>query len=234
MEQRQFIVIDIETKPADNWRDFVKDFDVEEVKIGNLKDQSKIDAKIKQAMAIYWATAEKNAALSALTGEVVIIAIYDSRDNAVTILEGDESTIINQFWDIVLRAVADNMDIVGHNIDGFDIPFLTQRSWIKNIIPVATRQGRYLKSYFKDTMLIFLNYAYGKWTSLNDLAKVLGVGAKIVENSKNFYKLYERDRDKAIAHATNDVIINANVWRRLSQTRSDTSAINIDAFLETE
>ena len=44
MEQRQFIVIDIETKPADNWRDFVKDFDVEEVKIGNLKDQSKIDA----------------------------------------------------------------------------------------------------------------------------------------------------------------------------------------------
>lgn len=149
-------------------------FDPAAVAVGNLKDPAKIDAKIATARDVHAALAAsvsirreaahaahvakfvERAALSPLTGCVKAIGLLQCDDNTAAELwytgEGyDESRIIGQFWATV--AAAPDHAFVGHNIFGFDLPFLVRRSWLLGVdVPAGVRDGRYWSRQFVDTM----------------------------------------------------------------------------------
>lgn len=214
-------------------------FDESSVKVGNLKDAAKIAEKIEQARAqhavdamnhakdnlavegLYVAEVMNKAALSAITGRVLAIGYYDTNDEAfeVDALHPDEVTeaaLIIRFWSYV-EAAPEHCRIVGHNIAGFDLPFLIQRSWILGIeVPRGVIEGRFFARKFADTMQVWAcgKVGNGSMAKLDDLAKVFGVGSK-TGNGAMFAELFEKDRAAAIEYLKNDVAITYAVAKRM-------------------
>ena len=119
------------------------------------------------------------AALSALTGEVLAIGYceYDTETkerSETKIIEGVESEILKEFWDII----SDKNAIVGFNSNYFDIPFLMRRSWKNNVnTPTILQNGKYIDIKFVDLINIWSCGAPQK-IKLDTLAKFLNVGGK--------------------------------------------------------
>lgn len=212
------IVFDIETGPQDEdcLRSICPPFDESEVKCGNIKDPEKIKAKIDQARDAHFATFLANAALSAATGQVVAIGIYNVSGDASQFIvldataDGcDESGIINSWWSIVRRCIASNVPMAGHNIFGFDLPFLVQRSWILGIdVPVAavdiSSKWTNWHRCFVDTMKMWQLGTSCK-SNFDLVGKLLGTGGKSAgDHGAMFHELIKTDRDAAIAYLEND------------------------------
>lgn len=210
------IVFDIETGPIDE--DFIREllpdfdpdsmgdppgeFDESSVKLGNLKDQEKIRAKIEKARedhndavtkwnakastarADYWRAVLEKAALSPITGQVLAIGYGDGDSVVIDDGSDDERKILKTFWE---DFEATGARYCGWHIAGFDVWFLVNRSRILGIPhpEVLDRNGRYLNSCFIDLMehwncgarSVYDPFA-GKSKSgakAKDIAKVLGV-----------------------------------------------------------
>lgn len=206
------------------------EFDPSSVKVGNLSDLTKIraklakaredhtqmmaghEAKVKQAETDYWADAQAKAALSPLTGQVLAIGYLSREKDSVwsdLIDVEPETDILTEFWHCYRRCRNNNQQLVGHNIHGFDVPFIIRRSWVHNLaVPdtVFERQGRYLDSIvFVDTMKL---WACGgrEFVKLNKLAKLFDVGGKSEGlDGSMFADLFANDRPKAIEYLRNHV-----------------------------
>lgn len=219
-------------------------FDESLVKTGNLKDAAKIAEKIEQARAqhavdavehaknnlaaegLYVGEVLSKAALSPLTGRVLAVGYYFTDVQSVDVeyvgqvvgemMALDEVAIITAFWDQV-EAAAEHTRIIGHNIHGFDLPFLIQRSYILNIeVPRGVMNGRFFAPKFVDTMQV---WACGKagsagMTKLDTLAKAFGVGMKNGSGAM-FAELLEKDRNAAIEYLKNDVAMTYEVAKRM-------------------
>lgn len=216
-------------------------FDESSVKVGNLKDAAKIAEKIEQARAqhavdavnhakdnlaaegLYVAEVMNKAALSAMTGRVLAIGYYSTQNEDFDIdtvsanMPNDcEAKLIGYFWTL-FEAANEHTRIVGHNITGFDLPFLIQRSWILGIdVPRGVIEGRFFAKKFADTMQVWAcgRVGNGSMAKLDDLAKVFGVGSK-TGNGAMFAELFEKDRAAAIEYLKNDVAITYAVAKRM-------------------
>ena len=222
------------------------DFDPSTVKVGNLKDPTKIEAKITEARnahetalansgeiiakakAEHWSNYVENAALSPITGKVLVIG-YHSTEKGITIVDdgqndhggNPEANILVAFWKKYERCRVDGRKMVGHNINGFDIPFLVRRSWMLDIPVPATvfDKGKWIdNTTLVDTMALW-GCGNRENIKLDLLARAFGVGAKTEGiNGGDFWKLFqggEVERAKAIEYAANDVVITAKVAQRM-------------------
>ena len=126
---------DIETEALPGIEEF---FDPGDVKLGNLKDEVKIKAKVDDARRQF----VERGALSATTGRVLAIGYYHAAKDRFECegiegegIEGEvtEVKVINRFWDRASAARNCEIPLVGLNIFDFDLPFLARRSWILNI-----------------------------------------------------------------------------------------------------
>ena len=166
----------------------------------NYTNEEKIAAWLKDKQADW----KDKAALSALTGRVLAIGIrYSTGVEVIMQNDDDEAQILRDFWhDCLNFEFADLW--VGHNIIGFDLPFLMRRSMLLGVpVPHVIRPMRYFDPRFIDTM--------EKWDlgtheriSLDTLSKALGVGAKS-GSGKDFAKLWREDRDAALAYLRHDL-----------------------------
>lgn len=219
-------------------------FDESSVKYGNLKEEKRAeklkacidqhaldkiahDAKNATAEADYIAGVKSKAALDAKTGRVLAIGYYFTEDQSTDIEyigyapgnippARDEAAVIRDFWGYV-EAAPEHCRIVGHNIAGFDLPFLIQRSWILGIeVPRGVIEGRFFAKKFADTMQVWAcgKVGNGSMAKLDDLAKVFGVGSK-TGNGAMFAELFEKDRAAAIEYLKNDVAITYAVAKRM-------------------
>jgi hypothetical protein len=243
----QMITFDIETGPLDEETvlEFSPpfqppprqgEFDPASVKVGNLKDQTKIDAKIAEARAAHEksvadyeanvnaaylqhvAQAMEAATLSPTTSSVIVIG-YRAFDGRIAIDDGggDERQLIRKFWQKYEKWRVDRRRIVGCNILGFDLPFLIRRSWILGIdVPATVKPGRYFDDLFVDVREAWL--CGQRWSdcdsSLDVIARALGVGAKNGDGAM-FWKLWAEDRDKAVAYLKNDLELAGNAAVRM-------------------
>jgi len=215
-------------------------FDAKTVKVGNLKDQAKIDAKIEEARTTheesvrnfasdliaaefaYWQEQKDKAALSAMTGRVVAIGTLE---DGVCYAKGlDESTceikLICDFWDLYERGRDERRSFIGFNSDDFDIPFLCQRSIILGVKPPETliQNRRYIDSTFIDLRKL---WGFGKNNpsgSLDSICKACGIGSKPkgIDGSQ-FSDLYfnPETRDVALAYLKNDLEMTFALAQRL-------------------
>lgn len=212
-------------------------FDPRTVKLGNLKDESKRAAKIEQARVqhqlacdnhaakieddreAFWAGAREKAPLDPLTGRVLAIG-YQSTDTGQTRLDidADESSMLSRFWDRYLQVRHGKRQLVGHNIFGFDLPFLVKRSWLLELdVPRQIfARGRWLDNEtFVDTLLLWS--AGGKVSGkLDVLAQAMGVGAKPEGvDGAMFARLLDEDREAAEAYLRNDLYMTTRVAQRM-------------------
>ncbi len=212
-------------------------FDPALVKFGNMKDEAKRKAKLDAAreaheklivehkktsaahIAEHWSKFVDKAALSALTGRVLAIGYRSTERGALVLdIEDDESVMLNNFWMQFFRSRARGQLMVGHNISGFDVPFIARRSWMNGIeVPSdVLERGRFLNpNAFADTMQC---WACGTrdYVKLDVLAKAFGLEGKTegIDGSM-FASLFKNDRPKAEEYLRQDLDLTAAVAERI-------------------
>lgn len=250
-----YIVFDIETGslPMDRLREILPAFDPanvphpgtfepKSIKVGNLKDQAKIDAKIDDARIahdksvrnyasdlvsaefVYWQEQKNKAALSAMTGRVVAIGFTDINGVAfadcINDPDSDELTLLCKFWDLYESCRDTRLNMVGFNSDDFDLPFLCQRSIVLGCKPPSTviQNKRFLDSCFVDLRKL---WGFGKLNpsgSLDAICRACGIGSKPqgIDGSQ-FSDLYfnPETREQAIAYLFNDLKMTHALAQRL-------------------
>jgi len=197
------LYFDIETGAAPDAEKFKPEFEAP----GNIKDPVKIAAAI-QDKENEW---RDRLALSALTGQVLFCGFHDDERfwygevNAKT----TEADLITAVFATLTAQMGDAVHgrVIGHNIKGFDLPFLIRRAWKLGVqVPLclSLTNGRYWDSKIVDTVELWGAGKYQDYVSLDNLSKFLGVGAK---NGKggDFAALFKSDHDKAIEYAANDL-----------------------------
>ena len=205
------IIFDIETGPLPE--SDMPPFDESTVKLGQLKDPIKVTAKIEEARAKY----VERAALSPLTGQVLAIG-YLPPGEAESIVVENENVLLADFWWRFLSHRRHGNIIVGHNILGFDLPFLVRRSWLLGIdVPADAFDGRYFNRIFVDTMDRWgCGTRGGDFVKLDVLAKAFGVGGKPDGITGGmFAELLANDRKAAEEYLHNDLEMTAKVAERM-------------------
>lgn len=210
------LILDIETGGA---ADAASLFNPDDVKLGNVKDPSKVEAKIEEAREAF----VKKAALSAETGEVLAVGILDG--DKELILVGHEKEILEATWGKISQQLMAQRNVVGHNLLGFDMPFLIRRSWVHGVhvpLEIGKYGGKYVQwhSCLRDTMLFWQLGGYQEFISLDKLGKTLGFGGKPDWFTGAMFAEYWRsgDQDKkdmAIAYLKRDLELTKLVAERL-------------------
>lgn len=213
------------------------EFDPKAVKCGNLgpeKATAKVEAarkahhvacqehvaNIKAGEAEHFAKFKKKAALDATTGHVVAIGLVGPA--GVKILgDHNEAELLRSWWSSVEVYLAGHVPMVGFNIKHFDLPFFVRRSWILGVpIPSGVRVGRYWNDLFIDLMEVW-NQGERGYVSLDTLCAAFGLPGKVTEvdgvevSGATFHLLWESDRKVAIKYLEGDVLLPAELARRM-------------------
>lgn len=247
------LVFDIETGPLpdDQLAEMFKfdepahpgEFDPAGVKYGNLKDEAKRAAKLKEsqdehaaavanfsttlaeARANQWGEFKGKAALDPMTGQVLAIGIGRG-EKAAVIAQPTEAETLAAFWKKYQQCRKDQTRMAGANINGFDLPFLVRRSWMLGVdIPATayTHEGKWVnfdKLFVDIRELWLLGQRWGDTeSSLGSMARALGVGDKTPGiNGGDFARLWfgtPEERQQATDYLLNDLKLTADVATRL-------------------
>ena len=111
-----------------------------------MKEESFLPTKYRRVVVLDIETvsldvADLKGALDALSGRIVCAGLLFDEGDAIServLLEEDESLLLSQIW----SSLRPSDVIVGHNVLEFDLPFIKQRSWIRNIRPTRTLDMR--------------------------------------------------------------------------------------------
>jgi hypothetical protein len=211
-------------------------FDASTVKYGNLKDQvkrlEKLEGKraeferqkakdlasIETDRAKVWESFKTKAALSPMTGRVLVIG--GCRDISTWFLSGfndePEAELLERFWQVFRNHREHASSMVGFNIAGFDVPFLVRRSWLLGVdVPDSFRNGRYLDKTFVDLADVWAAGDWrGKMPRLRDLAVYFGVTQK-TGSGADFARLFEEDRAAAAEYLKHDLLATLEVAQKM-------------------
>jgi predicted PolB exonuclease-like 3'-5' exonuclease len=215
-------VFDIETipLPIEQILAICGPFNPDNVKLGNLKDAEKKAAKIAEAQESYESDLLERAALDPMLGRVAAIGMMNVGTGKAIVAgekSDDEKLLVAGFWKKYTECRSSARQLIGFNIEGFDLPFLVQRSWILGIeIPETLIESeRYFdRTTFADLMKVWTFGGYKDFVSIDKVARALGVGCKNGDGA-DFAKMWVEDRPKAIAYAVNDLKLTAEVAKRI-------------------
>lgn len=198
---------DIETGPLPD--DQLPRFDREAVKVGNLKDPEKIEAKRDEAEREW----RSKLALSALTGQVLAIGVKFQRDGETQIIaEDSEAETLSKFWMLTVGnySIFDSphQKVIGFNSRTFDVPFLIRRSMLVGTdVPLAVCDPKWGPSKcFVDLLDVWRCGDRQLWVKLDTLAQAFGLDGKLEGVSgADFAGLWQSDRDRACDYLRRDV-----------------------------
>ncbi len=184
---------------------------------------------------LFWETEEeyRKTGLDSSLGRILCIGYCEENEHGEIIEKGcfgwneitqsfetDETILLNDFWNYV-KGFQHRIDLlIGHNIFGFDLPFIIQRSVIHDIKPTVNfDMNKYHKFPIFDTMLRWDFYVFKKMTSLKKLAFAMGLkcpksgdidGSKIKEafDAGKFEEIHK--------YCLQDVEATHNIWRKMN------------------
>ena len=218
-----YLIYDLEctSKPESELESLMPEFQAS----GVLKDPAKILADIA-AKKQKWMD---DAALSAITGQLLCIAISESGNKGV--IDGTEEEILREFWNhcsSLKEESAGACIFVGYNSHSFDLPWLIRKSWLLGVtVPSWLRRGRYFSDLCVDLREVWQCGDRNESTGgLNGLAKAFGVGEKN-GSGKHFGKLWNEDREAALAYALQDIALTEAIAMKMGviQSRSQEPVI---------
>ena len=206
------IIFDIETGPLPLSELHIPPFDPSLVKLGNIKNPDLIAEKIQKAEESHTADYIRNAALDALSGQVLCIGYRkEHQETGVLFADADgEAAMLRQFWTL-LNYYERTPKLIGFNIKSFDLPFLIKRSWKHRIMPPYwLRQGRFWNDLVVDLREVWQlgdSRAHG---SLASICRHLGLGEK-AGSGADFSLLWNTNRQAAIDYCLQDVKLTQQV-----------------------
>lgn len=132
--------------------------------------------------------------------------------------EQDEKQSLTAFLEFLQGFDSESDEIVGHNLIGFDLPFIFQRCLINNIcVPALINLGEYNVRGVFDTMHRWWSGAKRN-VSLDDIAWALGIESSktaTVEGSKVFDLYYAGKLAEIREYNLNDVRVTRKVYERM-------------------
>ena len=230
-------IFDIETKPYSDLEILknAKPFDRTSVKMGNIKDPDKQEAKLEAAEIAHKRRYLDNAALDPHFSSICAIGLNKAQSREVQALCGvAEEEILEMFW-AYYRSSHDAWAYWSgsNNKECFDPRHIIVRSWkLGVLIPhgVISTRG-YLTDRFVDLSQVYMfGDSYPSFCSSENACKQLGLtgsdsGCGIVLSKdylkgegvegKNFYKVLEDDRKLALKYLTNDVAMERAIANRI-------------------
>lgn len=128
-----------------------------------------------------------------------------------------EAEALRQFWEFVHP----DDYFIGHNILGFDLPFLWNRSLICGVRPSRPFYLQRESSRFTfDTMQIWAHWASTpssrQFVKLDTLAQVMGLQAKTGSGSQVYVWWREQQFEKIRSYCLNDVRLEYDLYRRIT------------------
>ena len=200
------IIFDIETGPLPLDQLHIPPFDPSQVKLGNIKNPDLIAEKLQKAEENHVSDYIKNAALDALSGQVLCIGYRrEHQETGILCADADgEAALLRQFWTL-LNYYERQPKLIGFNVKAFDLPFLIKRSWKHRITPPYwLRQGRYWNDLVVDLREVWQlgdSRAHG---SLASICRHLGLGEK-AGSGADFSLMWNTNRQAAIDYCLQDI-----------------------------
>ena len=206
------VIFDIETGPLPSHELVIPPFDPKEVKLGNVKNPDLIAEKLQKAEETHVADYIRNAALDAISGQVLCIGYRIEHDQPAVLCSDTDGEIamLRQWW-AALNDFERQPKLIGFNVKAFDLPFLIRRSWRHRLtVPYWLRQGRYWNDLIVDLREVWQlgdSRAHG---SLATISRHLGLGEK-AGNGAMFSDLWNTDRQAAVNYCLRDVQLTKQV-----------------------
>lgn len=131
----------------------------------------------------------------------------------------DERLILEDFW-LRMKKFNPAVDrVVGHNVMNFDWPFIIKRSRVHGIRPTCWLSlARYRNQPFYDTMMEWDQWSWQPRSSLDTVAKVLGLEGKFegIDGSQ-VYEYWRTGRHKELyEYSLQDVRLAREIYSRMS------------------
>lgn len=201
-------VFDIETGPQPE-EVIAKYFDPNAVKTGNA-GKEKASVKIEEERRKFF----ERAALEATTAEILAIG-FRRADGVAKILDGPETDLLINFWNLFEAAKGRTNRLIGHYIKTFDLPMMIRRSWLTGVrVPTLLEKNRYWDHTFIDTAELWGCGKYQDNCGLNDAAMAFGYAGKNGDGAE-FARLWKSDdpadRERARQYLLNDLEMSAVV-----------------------
>jgi len=214
------LFIDIETLPTNN-QFLITDLEKTIKAPATHKKQESIDA---------WFVENKEKALNELIsktsfdgayGSIACISFSLNTDDEISYFSTEiasEKNMLIAFFGFIER---NNVtQFCGHNILGFDLPFIKHRSIINNVKPPAVLVDAFNAKQWSgnvlDTMLMW-SQDKQKMISLDKLCRILGIECEIdFDGSMVANEWINGDKQKVIDYCMQDVDITRQAYKRLS------------------
>ena len=214
-----------------NWGAEAVQKKIEAERLKHVEKIASYQGDCEQAEAAYWKKIVDNAAKSAETGFVCAVGIRDVVGGELALIHcgptedplEKEPEILRETWDY-LSPEMNPGNKVGHNIYGFDLPFLVRRSIIRGVpVPQGLiKDCRYWHPSYHDTMVAWRMGVHGYFIKLGVLAQLLGVGAKSDDctGAKFYYKFVgtPKERATALRYLANDLDMTYLVAKKIYGT----------------
>lgn len=136
--------------------------------------------------------------------------------------EPNERKVLQDWWDLIADFNPGRDLMIGHNILGFDLPFIIQRSIVKNVKPsVKLSLRRYNDAPIYDTLQMwkFWSNQGGPGANLGNLSIALGLESPKEQGiaGDKVYDAYLEGRYKELyEYCMRDVKATRNVYRRMN------------------
>jgi predicted PolB exonuclease-like 3'-5' exonuclease len=154
-------------------------------------------------------------ALSAITGRIVCACLLFDDGKTIqeeTHIDRNEESLLRSFWSSIRRTDV----FIGHNVFGFDMPFIRQRSWILGVRPSRRVDlRRFYTADIVDSMQLWSNWGATKFVSLDALGAVLGVGVKTGHGDQVAGWWAKDELDRIASYCRDDVRLSYRVFCRL-------------------
>jgi 3'-5' exonuclease len=229
--------IDIETAPAQNIEileqlreDATREKDALKAP-SNYKDEAKIAEYIAAKALEIDADLDqryRKTALDGAYGQIVCIGVAVDDEEPQAFYRADWKTSEKDVLSDTFAYLRENFDptqdrrpvFVGHNITGFDLRFIYQRSVVNSVVPpsMLPLNAKSWSESIADTMTMFAGF--GNRISLDKLCRVLGIESSKdgIDGSKVYDYLLEGKIDEVAAYCKRDIEATREIYRRLSFT----------------
>lgn len=215
MKHTDTVCLDIETIPSEN--DWVREFISENTTPPkSIKKQESIDAWYAEKHALEVDSALEKCSFDGAMNHIICISAAVNGNDPVSFFITDtknEADNIRSFYDFLNTT---NFPVfVGHNISGFDIRVLRQRSIVLGIQP-PTSVPFSAKPWDMNPFDTMVQWDAKNMTSLDKIAKALGLAGKTEVDGSMVWQMWKDERFKEIAeYCSDDVRLVREVYKKM-------------------
>ena len=214
------IYFDIETLPT-NDATVISELTAAIKPPGNIKKAESIAEWMRENGETAAKEAVAKTSFDGMYGRICCISYAIDDENPESVF-GDERNLLKDFFDrlnLVPRLVRGDLVFIGHNIAGFDLPFLKHRAIIHGIKPpIALIKAMNAKPWdgcISDTMLMW-SQDREKRASMEKLCRAFGIAGKGDFDGSMVAETWPIDPVKVVSYCQDDVRRTREIYKRIT------------------